>query len=134
MRLLFRKVRTSHGPAGFTLVEIMIVVAVIGLLAMIAIPSMSKARSESRKAVCINNLRVIETAKEMWAFDAMAGPRATPRQAELAPYMRKVRGRRGRAVDLNCPIGRDGRFGRSYRMGRMDQRPTCKLDPDHRLP
>ena len=95
---------------------------------------MSKAREESRKAVCINNLRVIETAKEMWAFDAMAGPKATPKQTQLAPYMRKVRGRKGRAVDLNCPIGKDGRFGKSYRVGKMNQRPSCKLHPEHKLP
>jgi len=52
----------------FTLVEIMIVVAIIGLLAAIAIPSFINARNTSRKNACINNLRQIDGAKEQWAL------------------------------------------------------------------
>ena len=55
---------------GFTLVEIMIVVAIIGLLAAIAIPSFMKARQTSQKNACIENIRQIEGGKEQWAMQA----------------------------------------------------------------
>jgi prepilin-type N-terminal cleavage/methylation domain-containing protein len=55
--------------AGFTLVEIMIVVAIIGILAAIGIPSFLKARTKSQATACINNLRQIETAVQQVAIE-----------------------------------------------------------------
>ncbi|MFC1461755.1 type IV pilin protein, partial [Verrucomicrobiota bacterium] len=54
---------------GFTLVEIMIVVAIIGLLAAIAIPSFMRARTRSQQNACINNLRQIEAGKEQYGME-----------------------------------------------------------------
>lgn len=54
---------------GFTLVEIMIVVLIIGILMAIAVPQFVKARSSSRQKTVISNLRQIDGAKERWAME-----------------------------------------------------------------
>ena len=68
-RKLNMKTNKTSRKAGFTLVEIMIVVAIIGLLAAIAIPNFIKARATSQQNACINNLRQIDGAINEWALE-----------------------------------------------------------------
>ena len=63
------KTAAPHSRAGFTLVEIMIVVAIIGLLAAIAIPSFMRARAKSQATACINNLRQIDSAVQQFCME-----------------------------------------------------------------
>src|SRR6266705_2103264 len=70
--------------AGFTLVEIMIVVAIIGLLAAIAIPNFVKARNTSQSNACINNMRQIDSAVQQWALETGQADTATGANAFLA--------------------------------------------------
>ena len=71
------KINTSRN-AGFTLVEIMIVVAIIGLLAAIAIPNFVRARNSSQTNACINNLRQIDSATQQWALETGASDSTAP--------------------------------------------------------
>ncbi len=70
------KINTSRN-GGFTLVEIMIVVAIIGLLAAIAIPNFVKARNTSQANACINNMRQIDSAVQQWALETGQADTAT---------------------------------------------------------
>ena len=63
------KTELSNRTGGFTLVEIMIVVAIIALLASIAVPGFLRARKRSQASRIINDLRLIDNAIDMYAIE-----------------------------------------------------------------
>src|ERR1041384_4419107 len=96
-------IRTSR-KSGFTLVEIMIVVAIIGLLAAIAIPNFIKARTTSQMNACINNLRQIDGAIQQWALENKKDTAATVAFSDVSSYMKNA---------VTCPSG-GTTFANSY--------------------
>ena len=78
----------KNRKAGFTLVEIMIVVAIIGLLAAIAIPSFMRARQNTQTSTCINNLRLIDGAIDQWALENGKKNGDAFVTADIAPYLK----------------------------------------------
>ena len=117
------KKRVSR-QGGFTLVEIMIVVAIIGLLASIAIPNFVKARTTAQMNACISNLRVIDGAIQQWALDTKQGDTATVTAADILPYLKN---------SVTCPSG-GKTFADSYSITTVQARPACLKQPaTHKL-
>jgi prepilin-type N-terminal cleavage/methylation domain-containing protein len=116
------KVRTSK-KSGFTLVEIMIVVAIIGLLAAIAIPNFVKARTTSQQNACINNLRQMDGAIQQYALENKLAAGSGVSLTAIQPYIKLTS---ANALPA-CPAGG------SYNVTTVDANPTCNI-PNHVLP
>ena len=77
-----------RNQAGFTLVEIMIVVAIIGLLAAIAVPSFMRARMRAQASTILNECRQVDAAKDQYALENSKTGAVTPLWTDLTPYLK----------------------------------------------
>ncbi|MEO5804473.1 MAG: type II secretion system protein [Verrucomicrobiota bacterium] len=118
------RTKANH-KSGFTLVEIMIVVAIIGLLAAIAIPNFIRARTKSQQNACVNNIRQIDAAIQQWALETRQPPTATlaPDGSDLEPFLG-----RGSTIDkVLCPSDFTAAplFSTSYTITDVKTAPVC---------
>src|SRR6185436_11889044 len=107
--------------SAFTLVEILIVVAIIGLLVAIALPNLVKARENTQKNGCIENLKQIDGAKHVWAFEKKKAATDTPVDTDLYGQTLYIRD------TPSCPAAG------TYTLGNLTVKPACTIS-GHTLP
>ena len=107
------KTRTSCS-GGFTLVEIMIVVSIVGMLAAISVPSFVRARESSRQTTCVNNLRQVDGAKSEFALEQglATGDTIPGGITDLMPYLART--------EPACPVGKT-----PYTLNAVGETPEC---------
>jgi general secretion pathway protein G len=118
-----KNIRSRKG--GFTLVEIMIVVAIIGMLATIAIPNYMQTHRKAQESVCINNLQQIEGAIQRWSLEMKKDEGQPVTYSDIRGYLKHA---------VVCPSGGTS-FEDSYTITTVDAAPTCQRKPaTHLLP
>ena len=112
---------TKKARKGFTLVEIMIVVLIIGILLAIAVPNFIRAREGSRTKSCIANLKHIDSAKEQWAMDNKKSDGDAVTAGALWAAGGYIKSQPA------CPSGG------TYVVGNIGTNPTCSIAGTHIL-
>lgn len=96
-------------------------IILIPLMAAIALPNFVKARQTAQQNSCINNLRMIDGAKQSWALEKQKTAQDIPTPDDLAPFLRQG------FASLHCPLGG------TYSINNVGEPPTCSI-PNHHLP
>ncbi len=106
--------------SGFTIVEVMIVMLVIGILSGLGYSSIQKIRTNARTKLCLNNLRLIRDAKERFAMDNNIGSGAEVNAQDILSYLK----------GSGLPTEPEGGV---YTVGVVDSNPSCSVGGGHTL-
>ena len=108
-----KNLKSLKARRGFTLIEIMIVVLIIGILLAIAVPNFVKARESSRQKACVSNLKQLQSACEQYAMDNKLSGTATIAIGDITGSSKYI------TVAPTCPAGG------AYTVSSADVDPTC---------
>jgi prepilin-type N-terminal cleavage/methylation domain-containing protein len=108
-------VKVGHSKRGFTIVEVMIVVGLVGMLAALAVPNALRSRTTASKQTCISNLRQIDSAKEQWTVEERKAQTDVPKDADLFGVDRYIK------FKPKCPEGG------AYTLNANSIKPACNI-------
>jgi prepilin-type N-terminal cleavage/methylation domain-containing protein len=108
---------------GFTLLEIMIVCAIIGIVVAIAVPNIVRGRATAQMNACINNLSQLDAAKSSWATAMRADPSTVPAASVIQPFL----GRGSAGTLPTCPCDTNNAFVTSYTLEAVGTVPICLI-------
>jgi type II secretory pathway pseudopilin PulG len=97
----------------------MIVVALLGLLAAVAIPNFIRSRTNAQTNACISNLRTIDYAIQQWALEVRKAANAPVEFSDISSYLRN---------SVICPAGGEN-FDDSYSITAVGTQPNCQRYP-----
>ncbi len=111
------RIRNSNRRSGFTLIEIMIVIGIIGLLMLAAMPNLLNAQKRAKAGICRMNIENIEGAKAQWALNERKKDTDTPTEDDLKSYLKDNK-------FPTCPAGG------TYSINPVDTKATCSVHPE----
>jgi prepilin-type N-terminal cleavage/methylation domain-containing protein len=112
---------TKTKAAGFTLIEVVVVAALIGVVATIAATAVIRARDKAATTTCISNLEQLVRAKSIWAFENKASGTMAVALSDLCGSENYLK------ATPTCPMNG------SYTVGLISEEPTCTVT-DHVIP
>lgn len=122
-REILDRLRADRERTGFTLVEILIVVMIIGILLTVAVPNFAAAREKARARLCVKNLWSIHQAKDQYAMDNKTAP------TDPGPALNVLCGPGNYIKQIvTCPSGG------AYAVNDFSTDPTCSIGATAPLP
>jgi type II secretory pathway pseudopilin PulG len=109
----------ANKRSGITLLEIVVVLGIIGSVTAIAIPSSVRAKTVSRKNMCISNLRVLDGAVQLWAMETGQIASSSVTVDDVMPYLDTA---------TICPAG-GTTISNSYTLTSVSEQATCRIAP-----
>ena len=117
----------SKSKSPFSPLGVVIILSILALVAFVAVPNFIRARTTPAMNSCINNLRQIDAAKQMWALENNKADTNRVTWDDIKPYL--ARGATDAMDFIYCHMDATKNFSNSYTLEDLQTKPKCKINP-----